>query len=542
MVSDMSPGLVKPLVYSTKTVGMAENVFGRMFTELIGPNDIDFSALAKRIHSRIYTDLTMLGELFERVGMPTNFFHMISRDEQTEFRRPPITPGTLGAMFRLLRFAWNHSRPKDGIDALIQRHDRALEPYRRADWVSTEPGQLLAQFDRLLHVHGETQWSILIGSMNMAVRNRLLNRMVSRQAEDVVPSDLIRGLVGLKALEPNAELRDMASGARDLSELDRCVLSEQDAPAIRATLSGSEHGRALVRRMDAFLNRYGFLSANGTDFSGTPWCEDPALLWHSVGRLVASPNFFAVKDVEAVREETRIRVRAQLNWMQRQFFDRLLASTITYVDVRERTSFLMSEETYEMRRILLALGNHLAASGVLRERDDVFYLTYDELRNLVETNPEVAVVQDLVDGRKAEMAADAQLELPDTLCGDHVLAQPILLADEQEYLVGISGSSGLAQGHACVVLDPTQAPASLDRDMILVVPFTDVGWTPLFAGIGGIVAETGGQLSHTSIVAREYGLPAVVSIRGATQLIRDGQPLLVDGDRGRVYLRHLLDS
>jgi pyruvate,water dikinase len=151
-------------------------------------------------------------------------------------------------------------------------------------------------------------------------------------------------------------------------------------------------------------------------------------------------------------------------------------------------------------------------------------------------------VQDLVDGRKAEMAADAQLELPDTLCGDHVLAQPILLADEQEYLVGISGSSGLAQGHACVVLDPTQAPASLDRDMILVVPFTDVGWTPLFAGIGGIVAETGGQLSHTSIVAREYGLPAVVSIRGATQLIRDGQPLLVDGDRGRVYLRHLLDS
>jgi pyruvate,water dikinase len=69
-----------------------------------------------------------------------------------------------------------------------------------------------------------------------------------------------------------------------------------------------------------------------------------------------------------------------------------------------------------------------------------------------------------------------------------------------------------------------------------------VGWTPLFSGIGGIVAETGGQLSHTSIIAREYGLPAVVSVRQATHLISDGQPITVDGAKGRVYLKHLTDS
>jgi pyruvate,water dikinase len=74
----------------------------------------------------------------------------------------------------------------------------------------------------------------------------------------------------------------------------------------------------------------------------------------------------------------------------------------------------------------------------------------------------------------------------------------------------------------------------------LVVPFTDVGWTPLFSGIGGIVAETGGQLSHTSIIAREYGFPAVVSVKKATHLIQPGQPVTVDGERGRVYLRHMV--
>jgi pyruvate,water dikinase len=87
-----------------------------------------------------------------------------------------------------------------------------------------------------------------------------------------------------------------------------------------------------------------------------------------------------------------------------------------------------------------------------------------------------------------------------------------------------------------VILDPADAPPTLTRDDILVVPFTDVGWTPLFAGIGGIVAETGGQLSHTSIVAREYGLPAVVNVKNATHLIHHGQDVRLDGDGGRVYL------
>jgi pyruvate,water dikinase len=106
----------------------------------------------------------------------------------------------------------------------------------------------------------------------------------------------------------------------------------------------------------------------------------------------------------------------------------------------------------------------------------------------------------------------------------------------QDQLVGIGGSSGIAEGHARIVRAPAEAPVSLGRNDILVVPFTDVGWTPLFPGIGGIVAETGGQLSHTAIVAREYGLPAVVGIKQATRLIEDGQPITINGYSGQVYL------
>ena len=103
-------------------------------------------------------------------------------------------------------------------------------------------------------------------------------------------------------------------------------------------------------------------------------------------------------------------------------------------------------------------------------------------------------------------------------------------------LAGIPGSPGLARGTARIVLDPVEAPVSLGTDDILVVPFTDVGWTPLLARVGGVVAETGGQLSHTSIVAREYGVPAVVSVKNATRAITGGEPILIDGHAGRVYL------
>jgi pyruvate,water dikinase len=83
------------------------------------------------------------------------------------------------------------------------------------------------------------------------------------------------------------------------------------------------------------------------------------------------------------------------------------------------------------------------------------------------------------------------------------------------------------------------APGDFKKHDVLVVPFMDVGWTPLFSVVGGIVAETGGQLSHSAIVAREYGLPAVVGVRGATNILQDGQPVTVDGGRGRIYLGHV---
>jgi pyruvate,water dikinase len=142
----------------------------------------------------------------------------------------------------------------------------------------------------------------------------------------------------------------------------------------------------------------------------------------------------------------------------------------------------------------------------------------------------------MVAERRAEIERDAVLDPPETICGEDVPVRNFVEVSDQPLLVGISGSAGWAEGCARIILDPATAPSRLSESDILVIPFSDVSWTPLFAGIGGVVAETGGQLSHSAIIAREYGLPAVVNVKNATRLIHDGQQVAVDGNSGQVHL------
>lgn len=544
MVSEMLPGLIKPLVWSVSVKSKLENVLGRIFGELIGPNEFDFAQLAECFHSRIYADNTMLGQVLEQMGMPANLFEVMSHDERASRQRLPVNLQMIRTMGRMTRFVWRNARVDQEISAYIARHDRALEPYRRADWESDQDEEtLLRHADHLIDLYSETLWYNFVGPIHMMIRKRGLDRLVERRAPDVAPGDLIRGLVGLKSLESNQALVTLAEQASALGdEIRELLLAGQDAP-IRAALSASPQGEALLHQVDRFLERYGFLSANGTDFSRTPWVEDPKCIWQAIGQGMGRPapqrTKEAIQGVHEIRKQAHARVRAQLGLAQRFVFDRLMASTLAYIDLRERSSFVISEESFQMRRIFVALGRRLVARGELDRPKDVFYLDLNELRQLaagtLRADAQEGSARDKVAARRAAMEADARLELPDTFCGKNPPICPPPLTEGTEVLTGISGSSGMARGYARVVSDPSQAPVTLNQDDILVVPFTDASWTPLFFRIGGLVAETGGQLSHSAIIAREYGLPAVVNVKHATRLIPDGQPIVVDGTRGRVY-------
>jgi pyruvate,water dikinase len=184
----------------------------------------------------------------------------------------------------------------------------------------------------------------------------------------------------------------------------------------------------------------------------------------------------------------------------------------------------MARTLAEVRRTLLQLGRRLADRGALADADEIFFLELPELRPLVAGAPLAAVVA----ARKAQYARHQAMTPPAVIVGqfDPEKSLPAEVAAHARVLRGLPASAGVATGRARVVIRPHTGERLLPGE-ILVAPFTDPGWTPYFL-------TAGGMLSHGSIVAREYGIPAVVNVGSATRSIQSGQMIRVDGDCGVV--------
>jgi pyruvate,water dikinase len=537
LVSEMIPGTIKPLLWSTNVIDMTDNVFGRIFNALLGNRGIDYSHIVKLIHSRVYVNVTFVSRLLKQIGLPANFFEMVVLDELGEKPRPRLSPRLVVTAARMLAFVCRYGFYSRALESFAALHRNRLDQYRAADWRNAQPDTLLGAIDGLRRGHGETQWFMWISAMNMTVRNKLLKSYLTRRLPGIDPSDLLAGRRGLKSLEPDRDMRIISTRLRAFDHTLQELLARGDDAEIRAHLEETDQGRRIIGEFDRFMARYGFLSTHGTDFSVGPWKENPRLIWTALGRLMSAAPRADREDSRLLREETRRRVASRLNFVQRIIFGRLLGSTLHYVRFRERMSFLMSEDVYEMRRLFRALGDRFAERGALSSSDDIFFCRYEELPAIHAGRLDASAIRSRIAQRRADYAADAEIELEDITCDDTASGRTGSSATTP-YLSGIIGCAGFVSGSAVVVSDPTEVSGSLTKRDILIVPFTDVGWTPLFPSIGGLVAETGGQLSHSAIIAREYGIPAVVSVKHATRLIRTGQQIAVDGNTGRVYTDH----
>ena len=205
----------------------------------------------------------------------------------------------------------------------------------------------------------------------------------------------------------------------------------------------------------------------------------------------------------------------------------------TFIGYREYPKYGMVSRYFVYKRALLGEAGRLVAAHVLREPEDIYYLTFDELGDVVATH---RVDEQLIDRRREGFASYRTLTPPRVMTSD---GEVVVGSYRREgvpagALVGLPVSTGIVEGRARVVTD--MAEADLETGDILVTAFTDPSWTPAFVAIAGLVTEVGGQMTHGAVIAREYGLPAVVGVPGAMRLIRDGQRIRVDGRNGSVEL------
>lgn len=314
-----------------------------------------------------------------------------------------------------------------------------------------------------------------------------------------------------EAFDPTPHIRALSTAFRALSaDAQQMILQRpmKEAPQ-------RSEAAAFIWDFQTFLKRFGYMSDSGNDFSASPWDENP----DAVLQLVIA------NDVVARTETTQ---DAPLSRRERRWARRITDRRLD----RERIGATFSQGFHLLHRWALQLGGSLEAQGVLADASDVFFLHLHELSDLANGNWEGEAASVEIAKRKAEMERARHLVLPDMILGDWV---PDSVFEESEReLRGIPVSRGVYEGPTCVVHSIAES-GGLDDGDVLVVPFSDVAWTPLFTRAGAIVAEAGGVLSHSSIVAREACIPAIVSVERACARL-SGKRVRVDGNMGRVTI------
>jgi pyruvate,water dikinase len=210
---------------------------------------------------------------------------------------------------------------------------------------------------------------------------------------------------------------------------------------------------------------------------------------------------------------------------------RMIDRVRTFAGYREYPKYDMVARYFVYKRALLEEAERLVHAGVLQEKEDIFFLRFEELHAVVRTQ---SVDHHLIRERMDAYRSYVSLTPPRVLTSDGEMLSGEYRRDDLPAgaLVGLPVSAGLIEGRARVVLDMSEA--DLAPGDILVTAFTDPSWTPLFVAIAGLVTEVGGLMTHGAVIAREYGLPAVVGVEHATRLIRDGQRIRVHGTEGYV--------
>ena len=213
---------------------------------------------------------------------------------------------------------------------------------------------------------------------------------------------------------------------------------------------------------------------------------------------------------------------------------RMIDRVRTFSGYREHPKYDMISRYFVYKQALLEEAERLVQAHVLREKEDIFYLRFQELQDVVRTN---RVDDQIIHQRKDAFRSYQALTPPRVLTSDGEVIAGAYRRDDLPAgaLVGLPVSAGTVEGRARVVLDI--AEADLEAGDILVTTYTDPSWTPLFVAIKGLVTEVGGLMTHGAVIAREYGLPAVVGVEHATRLIRDGQRIRVHGTDGYVEIR-----
>jgi pyruvate,water dikinase len=479
---------------------MTCGVWGDLFTLVLGKRaqGLNFEATATLHRSHAYFNASLLGNIFGRMGLPAESLEFLTRG--AKFSKPPLKstlqniPGLLRLLGRELSLAYDFRQD------LGDYFEPTFAHLAQTPASTLSVPDLFSRVQLLLvTLRRATYYSILV-PLSVAIRQAIL-----KVADTELDTSQLPEVAALRSLQ------ELAQATRHLfpkAELE--LLSSQGT--LFARLAEHSDGEAVLDRFQRWLEQYGYLSEVGTDIAVPTWQEERRPLRSLFAQMLLAPEAPSSQSVNPKWVSQWVQGRLNLKGQVATVYSRLLA---------------------ELRWTFIALEQHWLSQALLQQPGDIFFLELEEVWQLGEPDWAIAPLQAVIEQRRSQWIEDRQLSaVPTVVYGRTPPISPPQHQRSGQQLRGIGASPGTIEGVVKIIKDWQTLATPIDRSTILVVPYTDAGWAPLLARAGGIIAEVGGRLSHGAIVAREYGIPAVMDIPHATQQLHEGQRVWLDGQQG----------
>jgi len=512
LIQEMLPGQIKPLVWSVNiplVIGTKINIYSK----LVGKTTIQPHDLAKSFYSRIYLNVTNLANVFKEFGVPAEKVEemMLNEAETKHSFKPGLK--TLKHTFRIIKF----------IRSVLKFEKFFLKEFSELEILTFELSEKISNpfevtdyedYIQELYPLGKrlTYLNFMIPMLMRVYNKRFVKKLKSKNV-DYKKVSFNHDFPELEELSPQTDMlriKEMIEKIAGLTDKDKSSYTHFES------LNKSADA---VNEIERFIHKFGHFSESGNDISYKKWEENKEYVFKMI---LESENINTQQEVipfnnlePHVRNNKKIR-KAYLRAGRFKVY-------------REKISSLYIKGFGLFRTVFLQIAERFVNEGILDDRDDIFYLNREEIDELLlgREAKNYNEIKKKVRDRKREMEESKDLILPSVIFGE---VAPILERGSIKNFKGISTSSGSYKGVTKIVKNTAEFE-KVNRGDVVVIPFSDVSWTPVLLKAGAIVSESGGMLSHCSIIAREMGIPSLVSVDNACSL-NDDLHVTVNGSNG----------
>jgi pyruvate,water dikinase len=368
----------------------------------------------------------------------------------------------------------------------------------------------------------------------------LENLLANQQGDNQLVQKLMSGLKGNITTQMGLKIGDIADMLRGKEELIQIL---KNKPADQAFNLIKEKGdQKLKEAIDDVFIKYGMRGIGEIDITKKRYIEDPNPIASSILNNLATydkPKEHREKYEQLTREAkkaaeeiNKIMKKSRFGWLKAALSKKLISNIRKLMPLREHPKYTIVSCFQIYKKVLLEAGDVLKEKNLIDKQKDIYYLSLSEIIETIEINTNF---KNIIKQRKTNYEYDKKLTPPRVITSEgEIIKGNYQKSGTENVIVGSPVSAGIVEGRAKVVYNPDNV--NLKKGDILVVPFTDPGWTPLFINAAGLVMEVGGLMTHGAVVAREYGIPAVVGVEKATEIISDGEKIRVDGDLGTIEI------